>query len=340
MVESSSSLTTKESFWQRWFAIPENAQFVERRVYINSRIATPAAGLLHLFYIFLFAYWGIWPLAIVNVFSVAIWATIFLLLRQRHISLAIILALFESLVHTTLVVIFLGWGFGVQYFLILTSVALVLVTWWPYWVNVAVVALCALLFVILYYYSESFAPLATAPPVQLAIINITNIAFTFGVMLAYISYLISATGNAEAKLEKEYQRSESLLQNVLPASIADRLKDNKGAIPDPSQTQSGGIAESFSDVSVLFADVVGFTSLSEQLAPQDMVDLLNEVFIAFDQLAEKYGVEKIRTIGDGYMVAAGAPLPLDDHAQALAAMALEMQAYMKRREQRRPSPSR
>jgi class 3 adenylate cyclase len=78
--------------------------------------------------------------------------------------------------------------------------------------------------------------------------------------------------------------------------------------------------------------VVGFTSLSEQLTPQDMVDLLNEVFSAFDQLAEKYGVEKIRTIGDGYMVAAGAPLPLDDHAQALAAMALEMQAYMKRRE--------
>jgi class 3 adenylate cyclase len=107
----------------------------------------------------------------------------------------------------------------------------------------------------------------------------------------------------------------------LPGPIAARLKENPETI-----------AESFSDVSVLFADVVGFTTLSEQLPPQDTVDLLNEVFIAFDKLAEKYGVEKIRTIGDGYMVAAGAPLPLDDHAQALAAMALEMQDYMNRRE--------
>jgi class 3 adenylate cyclase len=93
-----------------------------------------------------------------------------------------------------------------------------------------------------------------------------------------------------------------------------------------------GIAESFTAVSVLFADVVGFTPLSGRPTPQESVDLLNEIFTHFDMLAEKYGVEKIRTISDGYVAAVGAPLPRVDHAQALVYLALDMQQYMMRRE--------
>jgi class 3 adenylate cyclase len=108
---------------------------------------------------------------------------------------------------------------------------------------------------------------------------------------------------------------------VLPAEIARQLKDHPGKT----------IAEHFEEVTVLFADVVGFTSLSTRLSPGDAVELLNEVFTAFDRFADRYEVEKIRTIGDGYMVAAGAPIRRTDHCDAIARMALDMRTWMRTR---------
>ena len=113
------------------------------------------------------------------------------------------------------------------------------------------------------------------------------------------------------------QKSESLLLNILPKEIAAILKN-----------QSRTIADHYEEASVLFADMVGFTPLSAQLPPVEMVELLNEVFSFFDSLLDKYGVEKIRTIGDSYMVASGVPRGRPDHAQALARMALDMRDYI------------
>jgi adenylate cyclase len=113
------------------------------------------------------------------------------------------------------------------------------------------------------------------------------------------------------------QKSEGLLLNILPKEIAAILKN-----------ESRTIADQYDEASVLFADMVGFTPLSAQLPPVEMVELLNEVFSFFDSLLDKYGVEKIRTIGDSYMVASGVPRGRSDHAQALAHMALEMRDYI------------
>ena len=113
------------------------------------------------------------------------------------------------------------------------------------------------------------------------------------------------------------QKSETLLLNILPKEIAAILKN-----------ESRTIAEHYQEASVLFADMVGFTPLSAQLPPVEMVELLNEVFSFFDSLLDKYGVEKIRTIGDSYMVASGVPRGRPDHAQALARMALDMRDYI------------
>ena len=113
------------------------------------------------------------------------------------------------------------------------------------------------------------------------------------------------------------QKSESLLLNILPKEIAAILKN-----------ESRTIADQYDEASVLFADMVGFTPLSAKLPPVEMVELLNEVFSFFDSLLDKYGVEKIRTIGDSYMVASGVPRGRSDHAQALTHMALEMQDYI------------
>jgi class 3 adenylate cyclase len=115
------------------------------------------------------------------------------------------------------------------------------------------------------------------------------------------------------ELSDEKQTSERLLLNVLPAPIADRLKSGEGLIVDR-----------FDAVTVLFADIVGFTSLSSRIPPEQLVSILNELFSSFDKLAEKHGLEKIKTIGDAYMVVAGIPQPVANHAHAIAHMALDM----------------
>lgn len=115
------------------------------------------------------------------------------------------------------------------------------------------------------------------------------------------------------RLQVEHERAENLLLNILPASIATRLKDS-----------GDQIANSHEQVSVLFADLVGFTELSAKMEPDLLVSMLNDVFSQFDDLADEIGLEKIKTIGDAYMVAAGLPEFRHDHAEAIAEMALRM----------------
>jgi adenylate cyclase len=118
----------------------------------------------------------------------------------------------------------------------------------------------------------------------------------------------------------EEERSERLLLNVLPAPIAARLKAGEAVI-----------ADAFPEVTVLFADLVDFTRRSRRIGPAQVVATLNELFSAFDRLAQRHGLEKIKTIGDAYMVAGGLPDPRPDHAQAIAELALAMREEVARR---------
>jgi class 3 adenylate cyclase len=152
------------------------------------------------------------------------------------------------------------------------------------------------------------------PPIDhLRIIRPILLAGLFATFGAVAYYARRATLIAEDRLDAAHQRSEELLLNILPPSIADRLKATNGTI-----------ADGFAEVSVLFADIVGFTKLSAHRPPQRVVELLNELFCHFDDLAGQLGLEKIKTIGDCYMVAAGLPEPRPDHAEAIAQMALAM----------------
>jgi adenylate cyclase len=123
----------------------------------------------------------------------------------------------------------------------------------------------------------------------------------------------------EAALREEQQQTERLLLNVLPETIVARLKHNKDTI-----------AEHFDAATVLFADLVGFTEMATQLSPIELVNLLNQIFSAFDRLTEEFGLEKIKTVGDAYMVVGGVPQKRLDHASAIANMALAMQAEIVR----------
>jgi adenylate cyclase len=123
------------------------------------------------------------------------------------------------------------------------------------------------------------------------------------------------------KIVVEQKLSERLLLNVLPRAIAERLKGRREEIGDSFPEV---IADSFPEVTVLFADIVGFTKFSTGVSPERLVVLLNEIFTDYDTIADNRGLEKIKSIGDAYMAAAGLPVPVDDHAVRAAHMALDM----------------
>jgi class 3 adenylate cyclase len=133
--------------------------------------------------------------------------------------------------------------------------------------------------------------------------------------LAFGVYAFSTINKAEQEVAQEREKTERLLHNILPASVAERFKHDQTVL-----------AQGFESVSVLFADIVDFTSFSEKTPPDRLLHFLNDVFLKFDAIADKYGLEKIKTIGDAYMVAGGVPEPSSDHLRRICWMALDIQA--------------
>jgi guanylate cyclase len=164
-------------------------------------------------------------------------------------------------------------------------------------------------------------PVLLSPTDEILYSIVLLIAYATGTIAVIVVEQVARDNFAQGKviegqrlvIEQERERADRLLHNVLPEEIAARLKISPGVI-----------AERFDAVSVLFADVVGFTPMAAKLSPEELVAVLNEVFTRFDALATQYGVEKIKTIGDAYMAVAGVPKPRTDHAAAVADLALAM----------------
>jgi len=133
-------------------------------------------------------------------------------------------------------------------------------------------------------------------------------------IIATIWYTLRETERAEGAMEAEYERSERLLSNILPQTIADRLKDPSHSV----------IADKYDDASILFADIAGYTKRASDTAPAELVRFLDRLYTDLDALVDRHGLEKIKTSGDSYMVVSGVPIPRDDHLEALASLALDM----------------
>ncbi len=157
-------------------------------------------------------------------------------------------------------------------------------------------------------------PFTNATPWLLETIQFANLSSLILVTLMMIVVILRRAEDAEIALASEYDRSEALLANLVPEQIAARLKENPGEV----------IADKSAEVTILFADIVDFTPKAARMAPEELVSYLNRIFSAFDALTAHHGLEKIKTIGDAYMVAAGMPTAREDHAQAAAEMALDM----------------
>jgi adenylate cyclase len=143
--------------------------------------------------------------------------------------------------------------------------------------------------------------------------EMTRISFIISTLAAGF-ILFAVVHYAVREAEREHARSESLLANILPTRIAERLKRGNESL----------IADKYQDVSILFADMAGFTARAGQMGPEELVQFLNRVFTEFDCLVERYDLEKIKTTGDAYMVVCGAPRERRDHAEAIAQLALDM----------------
>lgn len=189
----------------------------------------------------------------------------------------------------------------------LTMVAVLL---WKRWEAIAAGVAIATIAIVLGFVDQSLQASRPPPDPTLPVV-----LFTFFIVTLLI-LVMPVIGLLAARLSLERERAEDLLLNVLPREVAIELKET-------GKTTT----RRFESVSVLFADIVGFTPLSAQMEPEDMVDQLNAIFTEFDAISARFGCEKIRTIGDAYMVACGVPTERHDHAHALARVALEMLKY-------------
>ncbi|MCH2115442.1 MAG: adenylate/guanylate cyclase domain-containing protein [Pirellulales bacterium] len=299
------------------FSAPRSVDRYDHRTYYSMLMASLMALILHLSWIFIFYGLQCTPLSLINVASVLIWSlNIVILCRWGAVLTAVVIGSTEVVGHQFLAIYYLGWEYGFQYFLLVIVAFAFMMNFKSMLVPIAMFFVCLLSFLGFYYGAQywlephvTFGNSGNVKEVFL-IANVTSV-FT---ILAIMSYVYSeAARTAEAKLDLERQNSEKLLLNILPVSIAQRLKEEYTII-----------ADHFESATVLFSDIVGFTALSEKVTPTELVGRLNRIFSSFDDLVERHGLEKIKTIGDAYMVAGGFPELKDGHAQDVSKMALDM----------------
>jgi class 3 adenylate cyclase len=272
-------------------------------------------ALYHCLVIPLFLWMGLLPLAWFNLGSVMAWLLVILLARQGRLYLPVLLIVAEIGGYVALCSYYIGWESGAPFLLFNLGWAAFAIPV-NHWFRFLGITVAILEFVTLYFTSSRVV--WNGPGSVVEYIWLSNVAtvFAFGTLTA--AHLFHTVRRAERAQQQAYLQSEQLLHNVLPPVIALRLK-GKNAI----------IADSFPAASVLFADITGFTPLSQSLSPVELVQMLNDLFSRIDDLVRKHALEKIKTIGDAYMVAAGLPEPRRDHADAIVAFAFELLEMMR-----------
>jgi guanylate cyclase len=180
------------------------------------------------------------------------------------------------------------------------------------WTRAFYATLCLASYALVALYSPAIPAAAPVPEAVVRWAFPGTIIFALLTSALLLQLFVADITDAEARLDRANARLEDLLENMLPRSVAQRLR-----------REGRTFADGYAQCSILFADIVGFTTLSERSTPETVVAKLNAIFSRFDELAEARGLEKIKTIGDAYMVATGIPEPRTDHAAALADFALE-----------------
>jgi len=295
----------------------ENAGYSEaRRIILSNQVAflaTVTPQLYNLAYV-IYDYRLLLPPILVNIAGSLICLSVLFLNQRGHTRLTKYIITIVPNLHIFLLTYYVGTATGMHLlYIMLVSFVLFLmsserkIVIWP------VSALPVVLFFISYVkFTPQYVPIQLSAGMN-QFLYVSHALTVFLLTMLFFGLFFQVMLVAERLLENEYRRSENLLLSILPDEVAQRLKQ----YPE-------SIADTYPSVTILFADIVGFTSIASAVTPDKLVAVLNSIFSRFDQLVDKYQLEKIKTIGDAYMVAGGIPAPMDNHTEVVARLAIDM----------------
>jgi class 3 adenylate cyclase len=297
-----------------WYAhVPPDIPRGEARIYIGAKLGYTAGVILHSFMVPVFFHLDQLVLGYYNIGSTVISVAAFVLHVRGRPAPAFIIITTEVTVATVLATIYMGLEPGFFLFMLIGALYTPLAAFLTLRMRGTIMLVMTVGFVALTVYGIHVAPIKPIPLGWVTMFAVVNTGTVAMLIVSVILTYHTAVDRAETALEAEYAKSEALLHNIMPPAVAARLKENPEVI-----------ADSHKPVTILFADIVGFTDMASRSSPDALVRLLNNIFSRFDTLVEGAGLEKIKTIGDAYMVVAGLPEGREDHAQAIARLALHM----------------
>ena len=300
-----------------WFKTPPASLTEDDQNYFTMVSFCALTGfLVHLLFLVLFIALDVKPLAYFNIVSILIFLGAFISSRTGRMTFGLVTATLELIAHACTATYVFGLGSAFHVYLY-GSVMLCFLLNIPIKIKFIFGFLTCAIIVFLLGFAPRECSIDHIGPDVIAAFEIFNSLNLVTMSMGCCFFYHMAVTQAKSNLSNEYKRSESLLHNILPPPIAKRLKN-----------EEANIADGFPACSVLFADIVGFTVMSQQLSPNKLVAMLNDIFSSFDRLAKAHGLEKIKTIGDAYMVASGIPDHDGEHAQKIADFAIDMKAFM------------
>ncbi|MBL7717987.1 MAG: hypothetical protein JNL72_04055 [Flavipsychrobacter sp.] len=342
--------------YRHFDAVPAAVHLDNYRFYMVLNLAQTMAWITHALWMLVFFSLGIYLIAYIQLVSVAIYILSIALNRRARHMLSMTLSLAELVFHQVLVSRLIGWDAGFQYFIPVAAI-------FPFLIPRAnlVWKWALVLFAVLgYLYIELFirksTPVFALDSGGLFVFNVLNITLAFGFFTTWAYYFTVSEARSQtiirqqardladaehaieqAKIEerlkmqehenmlitREKERYQELLLNILPYEVARELKDT-----------GKSEARMYHNVTVMFTDFKDFTRISERLTAEEVVHEIDICFRAFDDIAGKYAIEKIKTIGDSYMAVCGLPVPNDRHADIMVAAALEIRAFMQQHNER------
>lgn len=285
---------------------------MQARYYVLTRRSMRVGLLSHIVFLVLFAVFGIWPMVLINVGSIGLYVAANRWADQGHGGRSLVAATIEGIIHAIAAILTVGVTSGFHYYLFVRGAGAYLADdARPRHTNI-VIGSAALAFVASIVFAPEIPPFAFPPLVDGAL-GVINLGLVFA-MLGFVGWNYRASADAaEAEIATERQRADDLLTEILPSPIAERLKNDPGTI-----------ADWYDSASVLFADVVGFSSYVERSQPEEVVETLHQMFGAFDAEVASRHLEKIKTIGDAYMAAGGVPEGRSNDAHAIVSLARSM----------------
>ncbi|WP_163690329.1 adenylate/guanylate cyclase domain-containing protein [Mycolicibacterium gadium] len=253
-----------------------------------------------------------WWVTVLNLGSAAIFVMIPRLCGMGELVAPVVFFVISYFTITVLCV-YLGTGSGLQFYFVVAAAIVLVILGSDHIVLASILAAIGAATVVLL---EFFVPndTGTQPPWAFKVSFTLTVITAWILVVATIWFALRELRRTREAMEAEYERSEQLLTNILPASIAERLKD-------PSRNI---IADKYDDASILFADIADYTKRASDTTPSDLVRFLDRLYTDLDLLVDKHGLEKVKTSGDSYMVVSGVPEPRPDHIEALACLALDM----------------